>query len=80
MIYLFENGKKVAWINKPEFDFTWNRFDINRAKTFEMRLIRLGISEEERKQYVPILVMKKKHSGLVYSDEIEEKIKSMLIE
>lgn len=78
--YLFENGKKYVWINKPEIDYTWNNVDICRAKTYELRLIRLGINEEERKMIIPMIVMKKKHSGLVYSDEIEEKIKSVLIE
>ena len=78
--YLFENGKKISWINKPEIDYTWNSIDISRAKTFELRLIRLGMNEEERKMIIPMIVMKKKHSGLVYSEEIEEKIKSVMIE
>ena len=78
--YLFENGKKFGWINKPEIDYTWNKLDITRARTFELRLIRLGMNEEERKMIIPMIVMKKKHSGLVYSDEMEEKIKSILIE
>ncbi len=77
--YLFENGKKYSYINKPDIDFTWNSIDITRAKTFELRLIRLGMNEEERKMIIPMIVMKKKHSGLVYSEEIEEKIKSVMI-
>jgi hypothetical protein len=80
MIYLIENGKSVVWVNKPDMDYTWNDIDISRAKTYEMRLMRLGMKEEERKMLVEVIVMKKKHSGLIYSDEIEEKIKELILE
>ena len=80
MEYLTENGKVHNWKNKPEIDLTWNEIDIKRMKTYEMRFLRLGIEEEERNNYVYIAVMKKKHSGLIYSDEIEKKLKTLIIE
>ena len=79
MIYLIENGRVKMWTNKPEIDLTWNDVDICRSKSFEMRFARLGVAEEERKMLVEVVVMKKKHSGLVYSNEIEKRLKELII-
>jgi hypothetical protein len=80
MIYLIENGKVKMWTNKPEIDLTWTEVDISRAKAFEIRFARLGLKEDERKIFIEVIVMKKKHSGLVYSDEIEKRLKDLLID
>jgi hypothetical protein len=79
MDLLFENGVVHNWVSKPDFDYTMNVVDIARAKTFEMRFRRLGLDEKKRKVFVMLAVMKKKHSGLVYSDEIEKELKTLLI-
>lgn len=80
MVYLLINGKKYEWTNKPDEDHTWNSVDKFRAKTYEMRFRRLGLSIDDCSSYVYIAVMKKKHSGLVYSSDIETRLKTLLIE
>ena len=80
MDLLFENGSVYNWIVKPDFDLTINSVDIARAKTFEMRFRRLGLEDKKRKVFVMLAVMKKKHSGLIYSEEIEKELKTLLIE
>ncbi len=80
MEVLFENGVVYNWVSKPDFDLTMNSVDIARAKTFELRFKRFGLDEKKRKVFVMLAVMKKKHSGLVYSDELEKELKPLLIE
>jgi hypothetical protein len=81
MILLFENGAVHNYSNLEYMvDPTWNELDKALAKTFEMRFKRLGLKESERMQLVMMIVLKKKHSGLLYSEEIENKLKTLLIE
>ena len=61
-------------------DPTWTEEDIARARTLDLRWIRLGVSHEDRAKLIPVAVWKQKFSGLVYSFEIEEKLKTLLFE
>jgi hypothetical protein len=61
-------------------DPTWTEEDITRARIFDLRWIRLGVSHEDRAKLVPIAVWKRKFPGLVYPVEIEEWLKILLFE
>jgi hypothetical protein len=61
-------------------DPTWTEEDIARARTLDLRWIRLGVSHEDRAKLIPVAVWKQKFPGLVYPPEIEEKLKTLLFE
>ena len=61
-------------------DPTWTKEDIARARTLDLRWIRLGVTREDRARLIPVAVWKQKFPGLVYPPEIEEKLKTRLFE
>lgn len=61
-------------------DPTWTEEDIARARTLDLRWIRLGVCYEDRAKLIPVAVWKQKFPGLVYPSEIEAKLKTLLFE
>ena len=61
-------------------DPTWTEEDIARARTLDLRWIRLEVSHEDRAKLIPVAVWKQKFPGLVYPPEIEARLKTLVFE
>jgi hypothetical protein len=71
-------GKLIPYIVKPESTAAWSPADHGRAATLEARLQAQGLSEKERRRWIPCLVWSAKIPGLRYSDAVERRMADLL--
>ena len=76
---LVRGGKMSMWLVKPDGDATWSAEDWGTAATLEARWKSKGVTEEERLRLVPCAVWLKKFPGLVYSDDILERLEQLAV-
>lgn len=77
---LSRGGTLTQYLVRPDGDETWSADDWGRAMALEARWTTLGVSEEERRRYIPCAVLLAKFPGIVYSDNIMKRLDELSIE
>jgi len=77
---LSRGGKLTRYFLAPDGDATWSTADWSRAKTLEARWLALGISEDDRRRYIPCAVLISKFPGIVYPDSVMKRLIDLAVE
>ena len=77
---MLSRGVLTQYLVKPDGDETWSIDDWSRAKTLEARWSALGVSEDDRRRYIPCAVLVAKFPGIVYSDAIMNRLAELSVE
>lgn len=78
---LCRGGKLTRYFLVPDGDATWSDTDWSRAKTLEARWLALGVSEDERRRYIPCAVLVAKFPGsLIYPDNVMKRLSDFAVE
>ena len=78
---LSRGGSLTQYLVKPDGDETWSVEDWSRAMTLEARWAALGISEDDRRRYIPCAVLVAKFPGsLVFPETIMKRLADLAVE
>jgi hypothetical protein len=77
---LSRGGSLTQYLVKPDGDETWSVEDWSRAMTLEARWSALGVSEDERRRYIPCAVLVAKFPGLVFPDSVTKRLAEFAVE
>lgn len=77
---LSRGGLLTQYLVKPDGDQTWSAEDWSRAKTLEARWLSLGVSEDNRRRYIPCAVLVAKFPGIVYPDAVMKRLVELAVE
>ena len=77
---LSRGGLLTQYLVKPDGDQTWSVEDWSRAKTLEARWSALGVSEDDRRRYIPCAVLVAKFPGIVYPDAVMNRLAELAVE
>jgi hypothetical protein len=67
-------GRLLPLIIPPERTAVWTAADEGRARTYEAKLTLKGVSEAERRRWIPCIVWSAKVPGLRYPEAVEKRI------
>ena len=77
---MLSRGTLTQYILKPDGDQTWSTEDWSRAKTLEARWRSLGVSEDDRRRFIPCAVLVAKFPGIVYPDNVMKRLNELSVE
>jgi hypothetical protein len=77
---LSRGGRLTRYLLIPEGDMTWSVEDWARAKTIEARWSAIGVSEDERRRYIPCAVLMAKFPGIHYPDAVMKRLSELATE
>jgi len=77
---MLSRGALTQYLLKPDGDQTWSTYDWSRAMTLEARWLAQGVSEDDRRRYIPCAVLVAKFPGIVYPDSIMKRLSELAVE
>ena len=77
---LSRGGTLMRYFVKPAGDLTWSLDDWGTAETLEALWIARGVSEHDRRRYIPCAVLMRKFPGLKYPDPIMKRLEELAVE
>jgi len=77
---LSRGGVLTQYLVRPDGDETWSNEDWGRAMTLEARWTMLGVSEDERRRYIPCAVLVAKFPGILFPNNIMTRLKELSVE
>jgi hypothetical protein len=77
---MLSRGTLTQYLLKPDGDETWSVEDWSRAMTLESRWSALGVSEDDRRRYIPCAVLIAKFPGIVYPDAVMKRLAEFAVE
>jgi hypothetical protein len=70
-------GKLMPWIVRPAGDPTWSAADWGRAATLEAKWKMAGVSESDRRSFIPCAVWAAKFPGIVYDAPVTRRLQEL---
>lgn len=71
---LVRGNKMMPWVLKPDIDPIWNKHDIARAGTLEIKWNLAGVKEDERRRLLPCEIWRTKFPGLTFNDTVIKRL------
>ena len=77
---LSRGGILMRYFVKPAGDLTWSADDWATAETLETRWIARGVSEHDRRRYIPCAVLVRKFPGMKYPDAFLKRLEELSVD